>query len=99
MTAPAAGVAMLTGAAALDDRLAALEAERLAPVPRASHAVGVDAGDLALVLHHVQASLRATSLGGPRARPVACAMSSEVIAAYHRLKAAVAGRATAGTTR
>ncbi len=99
MTAPTAGTATLAGAAALDDRLASLEAERLAPVPRASHAVGVDVGDLALVLHHVQASLRATSLGGPRARPVAGLMSGEVIAAYHRLEAAVAGRATAGTAR
>lgn len=32
----------------------ALEAERLAPVPRGSRTVGVDADDLALVLDHAR---------------------------------------------
>lgn len=90
MTAPPAGPAVVTDSAAtLRDRLAALEAERLAPVPRASHAIAVDADDLAVVLHHVRASLRATRLGGPRALP-AVAMNGDAIAAYHRLEAAVA---------
>lgn len=31
-----------------------LEAERLAPVPRASHTVGVDIDDLVLVLEHAR---------------------------------------------
>ena len=38
---------------ALDARLRQLDAERLAPVPRASHAVAIDVDDLALVLAHV----------------------------------------------
>jgi hypothetical protein len=58
---------------ALAERVAALEAERLAPVPRASHAVGVDAADLTLVLDYVR-----VSDGGPR-----------VAAACQRLEAAV----------
>jgi hypothetical protein len=88
-----AGPALLPGAAALQDRVTALEAERLAPVPRASRAVGVDAGDLALVLDYVRASLRATRPGGPGARLAAQLMSGDAIAACQRLEAAVAGHA------
>ena len=47
-------MAHLYGPDALAARLAALEAERLAPVPRASHAVGVNIDDLALVLDCVR---------------------------------------------
>jgi hypothetical protein len=38
---------------AVDERLAVLEAERLAPVPRAAHAVAIDALDLVLVLDYL----------------------------------------------
>lgn len=41
---------------ALAAAVEALEAERLAPVPRTSHTVGVDVDDLALVLEHAQAA-------------------------------------------
>jgi len=91
-----AGIPRPAGAAALQDRIAALEAERLAPVPRATHAVGVDVDDLALLLRHVRASVRATRLGGPRARPAVSMMSTEVIAACHRLEAAIASHAAGG---
>jgi hypothetical protein len=64
----------------LGERIAALEAERLAPVPRASHAVGVDAEDLALVLDYVL-----VSAGGPR-----------VAAACRRLEAVVRRLAAPG---
>jgi hypothetical protein len=84
---------MMAGTAALQDRVATLEAERLAPVPRASHAVGVNVDDLALVLHYVRASLRASRLGAPAARS-AEVMSGDAIAACHRLEAAVAGHAS-----
>jgi hypothetical protein len=94
-----ATTATLAGTAALQDRIAALEAERLTPVPRASHAVGVDIGDLALVLHYVRASLRASRIGGPGARRAADLMSGDTIAAYQRLEAAVAGHVVAGSTR
>jgi hypothetical protein len=70
------------GGGALAERIAALEAERLAPVPRASHAVGVDAGDLTLVLDYIRAS---ASTGGTR-----------VAAACARLEAAVRPHATPG---
>jgi hypothetical protein len=66
----------------LAERIAALEAERLAPVPRASHAVGVDAGDLTLVLDHIRAS---ASTGGP-----------QVAAACARLETAVRRHAIPG---
>jgi hypothetical protein len=39
---------------ALRARVDALEAERLAPVPRASRAIAVDAEDVALLLGHVK---------------------------------------------
>lgn len=84
---------MMPGAAALQDRVAALEAERLSPVPRSCHAVGVDVDDLALVLDYVRGSLRAARHGGPAARPAAEVMSGDAIAACHRLEAAVAGHA------
>jgi hypothetical protein len=82
---------MMPGTAALQDRVAALEAERLAPVPRACHVVGVDVDDLALVLHYVRGSLRA-------ARP-AEVMSGDAIAACHRLEAAITGHAARGGAR
>jgi len=50
-----------------------LEAERLAPVPRNSHAVAVDVDDLALLLEHVHEH----TLHGP--------MRGEAAAAYGRL--------------
>jgi hypothetical protein len=63
-----------------------LEAERLAPVPRASHTVGVDVDDLALVLEH-------TREVGHTAHD---AMSSDVAAAYQRLAYVVCGHVVRG---
>ena len=51
----------------------ALEAERLAPVPRAEHVVGVEAEDLALLLHQVQPDM----------------LHGDTAIAYHRLAAVV----------
>ncbi len=77
---------------ALARRVAALEAERLAPIPRALHAVGVDAGDLALILAHVRASAV-----GPRGKNIpAAAMGGDVIAAYWRLAAVVRAHVAPG---
>ena len=77
---------------ALAERIAALEAERLAPVPRASHVVGVDAADLALVLAHVRASA-----SGPRGKTIpAAVMGSDVAAACWRLDAAIRAHAAPG---
>lgn len=74
---------------ALAERVDALEAERLAPVPRASHAVAIDATDLILVLDHLRV-LRARLTGS---RP-----DAEVAAACGRLDA-VARPHAARTTR
>lgn len=71
------------GADALAARIAALEAERLAPVPRASHVIGIDVDDLALVLHHLRA---AAATPGNQAPP---AISAGTVAAWERLDAAV----------
>jgi hypothetical protein len=79
------------GTGSLAARLAALEAERLAPVPRASHAVGVDAADLALILAHVRASARPRRPNTP-----ATMMGADVAAAYWRLAAAVRAYAAPG---
>jgi hypothetical protein len=77
----------LYGPDALAARLAALEAERLAPVPRASHAVGVNAGDLAL--DHVRAGVT----GAWRRNQAPPAMTGDVAAAWQRLDAAVRAHA------
>ena len=55
--------------------VAALEAERLAPVPRARHVVGVEAEDLALLLRQVQPYV----------------LRGDAAVAYHRLAAVVRG--------
>jgi hypothetical protein len=62
---------------ALAAAVEALEAERLAPVPRASRTAAVDVDDLALVLEHVQA---ASAIQRTRNE-----MRGEVTAAYQRL--------------
>jgi hypothetical protein len=77
------------GRSALAERIAALEAERLAPVPRASHVVGVDAADLALILAHVRATV--TGLRGTGIP--AAVMGSDAVAAYWRLTAAASAHA------
>lgn len=59
-----------------------LEAERLAPVPRASHAVAVDVDDLALILHHAQ-----NAASGP----------GDVALAFQRLTDVVRAHAVLGT--
>ncbi|HEX4830345.1 MAG TPA: hypothetical protein VH478_04550 [Trebonia sp.] len=65
---------------ALATVLAALEAERLTPVPRASRAACVDVDDLALVLHHAPHS----------------GMSADTAGAYRRLAAIVRAHVAAG---
>jgi hypothetical protein len=71
-------------AAAVAARLAVLEAERLAPVPRASHAAAVDVDDLALVAAYA-AGAAAAAASGRRAEP----MSAAAAVAWQRLDAAV----------
>jgi predicted component of type VI protein secretion system len=61
-----------------------LEAERLAPVPRARRAVAVDVDDLALVLDHVASTLTAR----PR-------LSEAAASAYGRLDDLLRRHATA----
>ncbi|MGH3189619.1 MAG: hypothetical protein ACRDPY_17880 [Streptosporangiaceae bacterium] len=80
------------GTGTLAERIAALQAERLAPVPRASHSVGVDAADLALILAHVRAS--ATTLRGKNSP--ATRMAGDVAAAYGRLVSAARAYAAPG---
>jgi hypothetical protein len=67
----------------------ALEAERLAPVPRSSHTVGVDVNDLALVLKHTRAAGANRSIAQD-------GITGEVAAAYHRLDLAIRGHAARG---
>jgi hypothetical protein len=64
---------------ALAAAVAALEAERLAPVPRNSHAVAVDAVDLTLVLDHAQATGRV--------------MTGDVASAYQKLACVIRAHA------
>jgi hypothetical protein len=78
------------GGSALAERVAALEAERLAPVPRAAHAVAIDATDLLLVLEHLQEV----------ARPArGLATSPEVTGAWLRLEAAARSHVRHGAGR
>lgn len=81
-------IAQQPASAALETRLAALEAERLAPVPRASHVIAVDVDDLALVVDYLAEVATAIRRGR---RPLA--MSSDVAIAYQLIEAAVCGRA------
>jgi hypothetical protein len=82
-------MAHLYGPDALAARLAALEAERLAPVPRASHAVGVNIDDLALVLDCVRVGVT----GAWRKNQAPRVMTGDVAAAWQRLDAAVRAHA------
>ena len=75
---------------ALDTRVAALVAESLAPVPRASHSVAVDADDLSLVVRYA-AEAAAAARSGRRAP----AMSADTEAACRQLKAVTRARAAA----
>lgn len=75
-----------TGHDALAARIAALEAERLAPVPRASHVIGVDADDLALAIEYLAEVVTAAARGH---RPPA--MSGDTAVAWQRLESAVRG--------
>jgi hypothetical protein len=74
----------VTVALAVAARVAVLEAERLAPVPRASHSVAVDVDDLALVVDYA-ADVAAAAADG-RAPG---AMSADTAIAWQRLDAAV----------
>jgi hypothetical protein len=75
-----------TGYDALAARIAALEAERLAPVPRASHVIGVDVDDLALAVSYLAEVVTAAARGH---RPPA--MSGDTALAWQRLESAVRG--------
>lgn len=75
-------------ALAVAARLAVLEAERLAPVPRASHVAAVDVDDLALVAAYAADAATAAE-AGRRAE----AMSADTAIAWQRLDAVVRGRA------
>lgn len=81
--------------AALTARVAVLEAERLAPVPRASHAIAVDIDDLALLTAFVADVIAAARPG----RRQDIAMSGATSVAWQRLDAAVRGHAGAGPRR
>lgn len=76
--------------AALEARVAALVAESLAPVPRASRVAAVDVDHLALVTAYV-AEVAVAAHAGRRA-PV---MSADTAVAYQRLEAAVRAHARA----
>jgi len=71
-----------------DGYLAVLPPKSRHPAPH-PHAISVPISDLSLVLRHVHA----TRLGGPHAQPATQA-SSDTIAAYHRLKAAITAQAS-----
>jgi hypothetical protein len=68
---------------ALAVAVGALEAERLAPVPRASHVAAVDVDDLCLLLAHASAT----------------AMSADTATAYQRLVAVARACAVSGPAR
>lgn len=76
--------------AALEARVAALVAESLAPVPRASRVAAVDVDHLALVTAYV-AEVAAAAHAGRRA-PV---MSADTAIAYQRLETVVRTHARA----
>jgi hypothetical protein len=77
-------------ALAVAARLAVLEAERLAPVPRPTHSVAVDVDDLALVAAYA-ADAAVAAASGRRAD----AMSADTAVAWQRLDAVIRGRARA----
>jgi hypothetical protein len=77
-------IAQHPASAALEARVAALVAESLAPVPRASHIAAVDVDHLALVTAYI-AEVAAAAQSGRRA-PV---MSADTAIAYQRLETAV----------
>lgn len=77
-------IAQHPASAALQARVAALVAESLTPVPRASRAAAVDVDHLALVVHYV-AEVTAAAQSGRQA-PL---MSADTAIAYQRLETAV----------
>jgi hypothetical protein len=72
--------------AALEARVAALVAESLTPVPRASHTVAVDAGDLAAVAGYLAEAAAAGRAGRQAPR-----MDAAAADAWQKLDAAVRG--------
>lgn len=76
--------------AALETRVAALVAESLTPVPRASRAVAVDVDDLALAADYM-----AEAAAAARARRPAPRMDAAVAVAWQKLDTAVRGHAWA----
>ena len=83
-------IARQPASAALEARVAALVAESLAPVPRASHVAAVDVDHLALVVDYAAAAAAAAHAG--HRAPV---MSANTAIAYQRLEAAVRAHARA----
>jgi hypothetical protein len=81
-------IAQATPCVALEARVAALVAESLAPVPRASHVAAVDVDDLALVTGYM--ALVAGSVQSGRRAP---AMSADAATAWQRLDTAVRAHA------
>ena len=74
----------------LDARVAALVAESLAPVPRASHVAAVDVDDLALIAGYI-ADVAASVQAGHRAP----AMNADTAIAWQRLETTVRAHARA----
>lgn len=81
-------IARAAACPALEARVAALVAESLAPVPRASRVAAVDVDDLALVIDYVAEVATAAQPG--RRAPV---MSAGTATAYQRLETAVRAHA------
>ncbi|MCL2581018.1 MAG: hypothetical protein FWE35_01010 [Streptosporangiales bacterium] len=76
---------------ALAARLAALEAERLAPVPRATHAVAVDVDDLALLADYAAAAVAASTAKTPMPE-----MSGDTAIAWQHIESTVQAHAHSG---
>jgi hypothetical protein len=83
-TFPLSSIAQHPASAALEARVAALVAESLAPVPRASHVAAVDVDDLAHAVDYIAEAAAAAQSG--RRAPV---MSADTAIAYQRLETAV----------
>jgi hypothetical protein len=83
-------IAQQPASAALEARVAALVAESLAPVPRASHSVAVDVDDLALAADYMAEAAEAARHG--RKAPV---MDAATAVAWQKLDTAVRGHARA----
>lgn len=77
---------------ALAARVAALEAERLAPVPRPSRSVAVDVDDLALLADYASAVVAAMS-----AKTSVPPMTGDTACAWQRIETAVRAHGRSAT--